>query len=81
MAKRAPHGSKAGRNEGRKLFASFLNTLAAASTVAALVQPSIGIVREARPLSRAETSAAFIFVLIGVTLHAAAQIVVRRLED
>lgn len=49
MAEREPRAvSKAGRNERRKLLATFVNNLAVASALAAIVQPAIAILREGR---------------------------------
>ena len=60
MARADRPTSKAGRNEGRKPFAGFLNTLAAASTLASVIQPAVAVVREGRPFVAGDAAAAFL---------------------
>ncbi len=74
-------GSKAGRNERRKLLATLLNNLCAASLIAALLQPALSLVRQERPFSANDYLAMLVFGLVGLTLHAAGLAIATGLED
>lgn len=76
-----PVGSKAGRNERRKLMAGLLNNLCAAALVAALLQPALSLLRHERPFTIYDLGAVLVFGLSGLILHAIGQIVVSDLED
>lgn len=74
-------GTKAGRNEARKLRAALLNNLAAALLLAAFVQPILSVIREARTFSGAELGASFAFFVASVIFFAFGQLIALRLED
>lgn len=76
-----PMGSKAGRNERRKLFATLANNLCAALLIAALLQPALTFFRHERPFTTNDVVVALVFGLIGITLHAIGQTIAARLED
>jgi len=76
-----PQGTKAGRNERRKLFATLLNNLCAASLIAALLQPALTLIRQERSVTTNDYVAVLVFGLVGLMLHAAGQVVAARLED
>lgn len=74
-------GSKAGRNERRKLSAALLNNLCTASLVAALIQPALTLIRQERLLTINDYAAVLVFGVVGLTLHAMSQVVAAGLED
>lgn len=74
-------GSKAGRNESRKLLATLLNNLSAASLIAAIVQPAVTLVRQERLFTTPDFVTMLVFGLIGLTLHVAGRVVAASLED
>lgn len=74
-------GSKAGRNERRKLLATLLNNLCAASLIAAIVQPAVTLVRQERPFTNLEFVTMLVFGLIGFILHGVGRALVASLED
>ncbi|MDO9224202.1 MAG: hypothetical protein Q7U20_10890 [Caulobacter sp.] len=76
-----PMGSKAGRNESRKLLATLANNLCAASLIAGILQPALTLVRQERPLSIGDVVAALVFGLAGLTLHLMGRAFVVALED
>ncbi len=76
-----PRGSKAGRNEARKLAAAFLNNAGLAFFLASVLQPIIAYVRERQPVTDEIVLGAFLLAAIAATLAASAQIIGRRLED
>ncbi|MBI5940066.1 MAG: hypothetical protein HY859_06535 [Caulobacterales bacterium] len=77
----APVGSKAGRNERRKLLATLLNNLCAASLIAAIVQPAVTLVRQERPFTTLEFVTMLVFGLVGFILHGVGRALVASLED
>lgn len=77
----SPFGSKAGRNERRKLAAALFNNLAAASLVAAILQPALALLRLERLFAINDFAAVLVFGLIGLTFYAMGQIVAVTLED
>ena len=76
-----PVGSKAGRNERRKLLATLLNNLCAASLIAALLQPALSLVRQERPFAANDYVAMLVFGMVGFILHAAGRAFAAGLED
>ena len=76
-----PAGSKAGRNERRKLLATLLNNLCAASLIAAIVQPAVTLVRQERHFTTLDFVTMLVFGLIGLTLHTAGRAIAASLED
>ena len=76
-----PVGSKAGRNESRKLLATPLNNLSTASLVAALIQPTLTVIRQERPFTTGDYVVVFVFGLGGFILHTIGRVVVTGLED
>ena len=74
-------GTKAGRNESRKLSAGLLNTLSAASLLIGSLQPSLAIVTGVRELTNRDVVAGLGFGAIAIILHLTAHAIVRRLED
>ena len=74
-------GSKAGRNEGRKLTASALNNGGVAFVLAGLLQPALAFVQQQRPIDLAGGIASLIFLAVSGVLFWVAQRVVRGLED
>jgi hypothetical protein len=74
-------GTKAGRNERRKILGTFLNTIGAAALLLGLLQPGLLVLSGVRVISGGELVAGLVFTVVGVTLHAVAQVVVSRLED
>ena len=77
----SPAGSKAGRNESRKLLATLANNLCAASLIAAVLQPAVTLVRQERLFEVHDFIAMLVFGLSGLTLHLAARRLVAKLED
>lgn len=76
-----PLGSKAGRNERRKLLATLANNLCAASLIAGVLQPALTLVRQERLLTISDVIAALVFGLGGLTLHLVGRAFVATLED
>ena len=76
-----PQGSKAGRNERRKLLATLLNNLCAASLIAAILQPAVTLVRQERLFAAHDFVTMLVFGLIGLILHAAGRAFAAGLED
>ena len=74
-------GTKAGRNERRKLLASLLNTVSAASLLVGLIQPALTLISGTRVLGARDVVAAVVFFALAAILHVFAQMVVARLED
>ena len=74
-------GSKAGRNERKKLAAALLNNLSAAALAAAVVQPALATIRLERSITINDYGAVLVFGLIGLTLHAIGQVVAAGLGD
>jgi hypothetical protein len=74
-------GSKAGRNERRKLLATLANNLCAASLIAAILQPAVTIIRQERPFTTNDYIVVLVFGLVGFMLHAAGRGVAAGLED
>ena len=59
-------GSKAGRNERRKLLATLANNLCAASLIAAILQPAVTLLRQERPFTAQDFVAMLVFGLVGL---------------
>lgn len=76
-----PLGSKAGRNERKKLTAALFNNLSAAALVASVLQPALTILRQERPVAISDYVAVLVFGLIGLTFHTLSQVVAAGLED
>ena len=76
-----PAGSKAGRNESRKLLATLANNLCAASLIAGVLQPALTLLRQEHPLTFSDVVAALVFGLAGLTLHLVGRAFVATLED
>ncbi|MDP1632402.1 MAG: hypothetical protein Q8L66_13385 [Caulobacter sp.] len=76
-----PVGSKAGRNERRKLLATLLNNLCAASLIAALLQPALSLVRQERTFTAKDYLALLVFGLVGLILHGVGRGFAAGLED
>lgn len=76
-----PVGSKAGRNERRKLLATLLNNLCAASLIAAIIQPAVTLVRQEHPFTTLEFVTMLVFGLVGFILHGVGRALVASLED
>ena len=74
-------GSKAGRNEGRKLAATFVNNAALAFFLAAILQPLIAYFRDRQPLTENIWLSTFLLALGAAILAFTAQAIARRLED
>lgn len=81
LTPRSSTGSKAGRNERKKLTAALFNNLSAAALVASVLQPALTILRQERPVVINDYVAVLVFGLIGLTLHTLSQIVATELED
>lgn len=76
-----PAEGKAGRNEARKLRATWLNNVSVAFTIAGVLQPSLAFAQAVRQVSVAEWVASAIFLTVGAALFFAAQAIVRTMED
>lgn len=76
-----PQGSKSGRNESRKMVATLLNNLCAASLIGALLQPALSLLRHERTPTGYDMAAAFVIGLIGLIFHAIGRAVAAELED
>lgn len=76
-----PRGSKAGRNEARKLTATALNNTGVAFALAALLQPALAFVQQARGVDLAVVVASTIFLIVSGVLFWLARRAVRELED
>jgi hypothetical protein len=74
-------GSKIGRNEARKLAATFANNVGVAFFLAASLQPALTFVQRERALTLAAGLGSTIFLLLAVAGFLTAQATVRRLED
>ena len=74
-------GNKTSRNEGRKLMATFLNNVGVGWALAALLQPTLSVLREGRGFGLADALSAFLFGVIAIMFVVAAQVVVARLEE
>ncbi len=74
-------GSKAGRNEARKLIATFINNVGVGFMLAAFVQPALAYLRDNEPIRVSSMIVAFLFAVIGIILGTLAQRIARRLED
>ena len=81
MAREPRPASKAGRNEGRKLFAAMLNNIATALILAGILQPALGVFRQGQPFGWRDASASLVLFIFWLIFLVAAQSVVRRLED
>ena len=76
-----PSGSKAGRNERRKLLATLLNNLCAAPLIAAIVQPAVTLARQERPFTTLEFVTMLVFGIIGFILHGVGRALVASFVD
>lgn len=74
-------GTKAGRNEQRKIAATFLNNLAVGCFLAALLQPVLALLQQSRAVTLAEWSGSAILFVGSLGLHFGARAVAGRLED
>ncbi|HZB36536.1 MAG TPA: hypothetical protein VE443_00850 [Beijerinckiaceae bacterium] len=77
----AQRGSKAGRNEGRKLTATALNNTGVAFVLAALLQPALAYLQQQRSVDFPVMVGSTIFMAVGVLLCWLARRSVRKLED
>jgi len=77
----AARGSKAGRNEKRKLLATFINNLAAAFTLAGVLQPALALVQHQRTVTSAELTGSAAFLLVALVFLISARYIVSGLED
>ena len=73
--------SKAGRNEGRKLMAALVNSVAAAAILAAFLQPVLAFLRQHQPFRSADVVASLLLFALAAILAFGAQMIARRLED
>lgn len=76
-----PRGSKAGRNEARKLTATALNNTGVAFVLAALLQPALAYLQQQRSVDFSVMVGSTIFMGVGVLLCWLARRWVRKLED
>lgn len=74
-------GGKVGRNEARKLAATFSNNVGVAFFLAAFLQPSLAFVQQDRVLGLATAGASAIFFLLAIIGLLIGQTIARRLED
>lgn len=74
-------GSKAGRNEGRKLAATFFNNAALAFLLAAVLQPLLALMRDRQSVTSSVAVTIFLLMAIALTFLGVAQMIARRLED
>ncbi|MFL4974816.1 MAG: hypothetical protein ACJ8D8_11160 [Microvirga sp.] len=74
-------GSKAGRNEARKLTATALNNAGVAFVLAALLQPALAYLQQQRSIDFPVMVGSTIFMVVGVLLCWLARRSVRKLED
>lgn len=74
-------GGKVGRNEARKLAATFSNNVGVAFFLAAFLQPSLAFVQQDRSLDLVIVLASTTVFVVAVAGFVGAQVVVRRLED
>ena len=81
MARERRSASKAGRNEGRKLFAALLNNVAAASIIAAWLQPMLAFLRQHQAFGKADALGSLVLLTLGAIFLSVAQLIARRLED
>lgn len=81
MARAPRPTSKAGRNEGRKLLAAFLNNIAAAMFLAGFLQPALGTLRQHQPFRTSDAVTSLALFASWLIFFAASQSVAHRLED
>lgn len=74
-------GSKAGRNKGRELVATFLNNVAVGFFLAAVLQPLLAVMRDGRPIDMAAIVSTFLLGFVSAMCVWIAQAIARRLED
>lgn len=72
---------KAGRNEARKLRATWLNNGSLALVVAGLIQPVLGLVQQQRAFTWPEAIASFAFLVGGYMLYEWSRAVAKQMED
>jgi len=73
--------SKAGRNEARKLAATFLNNVGVGFFLAGLLQPALAVLRDGGPITGGVVLSAFLLSVVGLIFGAAGQRNARRLAD
>ena len=78
---RAPPGTKAGRNEQRKLRATLLNNIAVGFFLAAVLQPGLALIQQSRPVTLAEAGGSLILFMAAAAFATAGRWVAGRLED
>ena len=74
-------GSKAGRNEQRKLAATFLNNVAVGCLLAAFLQPALAYMQASREVTLAERLGSAILLMVSLGLFLAGRSLAGRLED
>jgi hypothetical protein len=74
-------GTKAGRNEQRKITATLLNNLAVGCFLAAFLQPALAVIQAARAVTLADGAGSLILTAIGGVLFVTARTFAGRLED
>lgn len=74
-------GGKVGRNEARKLAATFLNNVGVAFFLATFLQPALAFVQQNRSLDLVIVLASTTFFLVAAAGFIGAQVIARRLED
>lgn len=74
-------GTKAGRNEVRKLAATFLNNVGTAWFLAALLQPALAVVREGQVFDNADMASSAGLIAVAALFLAGARAVAWRMED
>lgn len=72
---------KVGRNEARKLLATWLNNVSVGFVLAGSLQPLLGLVQRQRSISLAESGLSAILFGIAVVAFFGAQRIAKRLED
>lgn len=74
-------GSKAGRNEARKLAATFINNVGVGFFLAGVLQPLLALARSEQAFTTTVAISAFLFGAAGLILAFLAQAIAKRLED
>lgn len=76
-----PRGTKAGRNEQRKIAATFRNNAAVALVLAAFLQPALAVMQGARTITLVEGLGSLILVSAAFVLYRSAKRSAGLLED
>jgi len=76
-----PRGTKAGRNEQRKIAATFLNNVAVGFFLAALLQPTLALMQQSRAVTLAEWVGSATLMVASFLLSLGARYVAGLLED